>query len=85
MVLDTKGGPTYINFTADAPIIISDDGNEFYKQPMFYGLGHFSKFIIPGSKRINVVEKCGISGKTNIRFVAFLRPDKLKAIVVFNK
>lgn len=85
MVLNTAGGPTYINFTADAPVVISEDKTEFYKQPMFYALGHFSKFVIPGSVRINAKYQFTSSNKDNVQVLAFQRPDNLKAIIVFNK
>uniref|UniRef100_A0A915E836 Glucosylceramidase n=1 Tax=Ditylenchus dipsaci TaxID=166011 RepID=A0A915E836_9BILA len=29
------------------------EGDEFYKQPMYYFLGHFSKFVLPNSVRLN--------------------------------
>lgn len=84
MVLNLQGGPTYINFTADAPVVVSDDGSEFYKQPMFYGLGHFSKFVVPGSKRVvlNFSEK---TATDDVQVLGFLRPDDITAIIVFNK
>ena len=37
---------------ADAPIIVNEETDEFYKQPMFYALGHVSKFFPENSKRI---------------------------------
>lgn len=46
IALDTNGGPTYIDNNVDSPIIVNVTANEFYKQPMFYVIGHFSKFAI---------------------------------------
>ena len=48
---------------------------------MFYHLGHFSKFVIPGSRRIAVEAR----GETSLEFVGFLRPDSTIVIVVLNK
>lgn len=31
----------YAGFPVDAPIIVNNEGTEFYKQPSFYVLGHF--------------------------------------------
>lgn len=45
LALDTSGGPTYVGNYVDSPIIINSTANEFYKQPMFYALGHFSKYV----------------------------------------
>ncbi|KAG7379404.1 hypothetical protein PHYPSEUDO_008666 [Phytophthora pseudosyringae] len=53
LYLATDGGPNWAKNMVDAPILIDEqDGAEFYKQPMFYIMGHFSKFVPPGSKRI---------------------------------
>lgn len=45
LAVNASGGPNNMNLPADAPIIISADGKEFFKQPMFYAYGHFTKFI----------------------------------------
>lgn len=39
-----------------APIIMNISSNEFYKQPAFYAIGHFSKFIPTGSVIIDVTQ-----------------------------
>ena len=36
--------------TGDAPIIVSDDGTTFYKNPSFYHMAHIAKFIPPGAE-----------------------------------
>ncbi|KAM3728552.1 putative glucosylceramidase [Dirofilaria immitis] len=54
LCLDLKGGPNFVKNYVDAPIIVNGTADEFYKQPMFYILGHFSKFIPPGSIRIEL-------------------------------
>lgn len=50
LMLDMQGGPTWPKNYVDAPILVDLDEQVFYKQPMYYYLGHFSKFIKPGSK-----------------------------------
>lgn len=45
IALNLIGGPTYVNNFVDSPIIVNSTADEFYKQPMFYALGHFSKFV----------------------------------------
>ncbi|KAK1946588.1 putative glucosylceramidase 3 [Phytophthora citrophthora] len=53
LYLDTEGGPNWAKNMVDAPILVDElNGEEFYKNPMFYIMGHFSKFIPAGSKRI---------------------------------
>nr|UVJ88516.1 glucocerebrosidase 3 [Nilaparvata lugens] len=56
LALNEGGGPNLINMTCDAPIIINTTANEFYKQPMYYVLGHFSKFLKPDA----VILDCGL-------------------------
>ncbi|WKY03690.1 hypothetical protein Q1695_005001 [Nippostrongylus brasiliensis] len=53
MCLDLKGGPTWVGNYVDSPVIVNAAADEFYKQPMFYAMGHFSKFFKPGSVRIS--------------------------------
>lgn len=49
MALDMQGGPNWAENYVDAPIIVNAEKNEFYRQPMFYVMGHFSKFVPPSS------------------------------------
>jgi glucosylceramidase len=80
LALDSAGGPTYLNNNLDSPIIVNATANEFYKQPIFYSLAHLSKFVPPGSKRIQLNSTAG----SGIDSVAFLRPDNLVAVVLLN-
>ncbi|KAJ1364540.1 hypothetical protein KIN20_024663 [Parelaphostrongylus tenuis] len=41
MCLDEKGGPNWAKNFVDSPIIVNATADEFYKQPMFYAMGHF--------------------------------------------
>lgn len=79
LALDLEGGPTFVGDMADAPIIVSDDGQEFYKQPTFYALGHFSKFVVPDSVRLGVNQD-----NDYVLSVAFIRPDGLKVLILYN-
>lgn len=45
IALDMTGGPNWIKNNVDAPIIVNATADEFYKQPIFYVLGHFSKYV----------------------------------------
>lgn len=80
MVLNLKGGPTYISNFCDAPILVNVTGQEFLKQPMYYGLGHFSKFVPRDSQRILT------SGfDDDVPLTAFKRPDGGIVLVILNK
>lgn len=83
LVLNEHGGPTYINNTVDSAVVLnSTSKTEFYKQPVFYVLGHFSKFIPPGSVRVSAT----LSGyrANTVKVVAFLCPDNVTTIVLYN-
>lgn len=80
IILDEEGGPNYVNNTVDAPVVANTTTyTEFYKQPMFYMIGHFSKLVPEGSVRIEA-----IPSNVNLDAVAFLRPDDKIAAVLFN-
>ncbi|XP_069690289.1 uncharacterized protein [Periplaneta americana] len=81
MALDTEGGPNWAGNQVEAPIIVNATADEFYKQPMFYALAHFAKFVPPGSRRIAYK----ISNDSIIECVSFLRPDNIVAIVLQNR
>ena len=81
MVLDPSGGPTFIDNLVDSPIIVNTTAGEFYKQPMYYHLGHFSKFVPRESVRIDSVSNLN----KNIEVVAFQRPDNGTTVVILNK
>lgn len=55
-------------------------GDEFYKQPTFYAMGHFSRFFIPDSMRLSTK-----SSSRSIFATSFLRPDGFTAAVLYNK
>ncbi|CEG40789.1 gh30 glucocerebrosidase glucosylceramidase precursor [Plasmopara halstedii] len=54
LLLDHTGGPNHKNNLCDAPIILTENGDDFQIQPMYYFIQHFSKFIPIGSRRVHV-------------------------------
>jgi len=79
LALDMRGGPTWVSNFIDSPIIVDKTKDEFYKQPMFYAIGHFSKFISRGSTRIKLTQT------SVIKSVGFRRPDGAIVIVLYNR
>lgn len=53
MVLDEHGGPNYVGNYVDAPMIFFKRNQTLYKQPMFYGIAHFSTFLQTNCVRID--------------------------------
>ncbi|KAL0867557.1 hypothetical protein ABMA27_008327 [Loxostege sticticalis] len=80
MCLDEQGGPNWVDNFVDSPIIIAEDKLKFYKQPMYYALAHFSKFIPRGSRRIHVENLC----KRTVENVSFLTPYNTIVTILHN-
>lgn len=79
-MLDTIGGPNYALNYVDAPIITNASSEEIYKQPMFYAIGHFSRFITEGSIRVDIT-----SSNDMVKVVGFKRPDGNIVLVQYNQ
>ncbi|XP_024890942.1 glucosylceramidase-like isoform X1 [Temnothorax curvispinosus] len=80
IVLNTNGGPTYIENYVNSPILVNSTADEFYKQPMFYVLGHFSKYVPPNSVRIGTTSE----NTEGIQNIAFSTPDGGVVLVILN-
>jgi glucosylceramidase len=53
LLLDHTGGPNHLGNHCDAAIIIDETEKDYFIQPMYYFIQHFSKFVPPGSRRIH--------------------------------
>ncbi|XP_047517661.1 lysosomal acid glucosylceramidase-like isoform X1 [Pieris napi] len=82
LCLDERGGPNWADNFVDAPIMVFPERDEFIKQPMFYAMGHFSKFIPRGSQRISVTYPFLEFGR--IDNVAFRTPQGNIVLVLHN-
>ncbi|XP_046737573.1 lysosomal acid glucosylceramidase-like [Diprion similis] len=79
LALDQQGGPNWKRNFVDAAIIVNAKNDEFYKQPMFYALAHFSKFIPRKSVRVKLSQE-----GSSINSVAFKTPQNRIVIVLYN-
>jgi glucosylceramidase len=80
MVLDMQGGPNWVGNTHSAPIIVNPEAGEFYKNTQYYAMAHFSKFLPPGTVRIDgKVEEEG-----TLELGVFERPDGGTVVIVVN-
>lgn len=86
-MLDTKGGPNWIGNNVDAPILVDEKGKkEFYKQPMYYVMGHFAKFLPPQSTRVALTTKTESENSlANVDRVAFFTPENQVALLLHNR
>lgn len=53
ILLDENGGPNHVGNFCFAPVHADIRTNELIYTPAFYYIGHFSKFVHPGDKRIS--------------------------------
>lgn len=82
IALDMSGGPNWAENVVDAPILVDTaDKGTFYKNPMFYFLGHFSKFLTPGSRRIEAASTAPGKQKA-MEVTSFVTPDGLSIVAV---
>lgn len=79
LALDKNGGPNYINNNVDSPIIVNPEKDEFYKQPMYYAIAHFSRFIDRGSVRISITDTF------TVKSAAFITPSNQVVVVLYNR
>lgn len=79
MVLDKQGGPNWFKNWCVAPVIVDPENDEVYFTPLYYTMVHFSKFMRPGAKSIEVV-----CSDNDLMVAAVLNPDKTIAAVIFN-
>lgn len=80
MVLDTQGGPNWFKNWCVAPVIVKPETDEIYFTPIYYTMVHFSKYIRPEAKIIEVE-----SSDDSLMVTAAKNPDGSIAIVVFNE
>ena len=80
MVLDRQGGPNWFENWCVAPVIVDPDNDEVYFTPIYYTLAHFSKYIRPDAKVIEVK-----NSDEALMVTAAKNPDGSIAVVVFNE
>lgn len=80
MVLDETGGPNHVNNFCSAPIIADTQAGEIRYQSSYYYIGHFSRFIRPGARRVACAKTLD-----SLEASAFLNSDGSVAVVVLNR
>ena len=80
VLLDEKGGPNHVGNFCFAPVHADTKTGQVYYLSSFYYIGHFSKFIRPGAKRI-----VSSNSRGQLITTAFLNTDGKIAVVVMNQ
>lgn len=83
MVLDTQGGPSFFKNYADAAIIFNETTQIIYKQPTFYSIAHFSKFLQPDCIRISA--NLSLVSRLKVGAIAFSCANNTKVIIMQNR
>ena len=79
VLLDETGGPNHVGNFCFAPIIADTRDGSLHYTNSYYYIGHFSKYIRPGAKRIS----CS-SNRDVLMTTAFRNADGKIAVVVMN-
>ncbi len=78
MVLNAEGGPNHVKNYCEAPLMF--DGKTLNYMPSYYFIGHFSRFIRPGARRLFTA-----CGEEKLYAVAYENPDGGVAVVMQNE
>jgi glucosylceramidase len=79
VLLDEKGGPNHVGNFCYAPVIADTRDGSLHYTNCYYYIGHFSKFIRPGAKRV-----ISSSNRDKLLATSFLNTDGKLAVVVLN-
>lgn len=80
LVLDNKGGPNHKLNYCNSPIMLNKTNSDYIKNLTYYYIGHFSKLIMPQSKRIAFSKYT-----SDIEITSFKNPDNSIVIVLMNR
>eukprot|EP00928_Gymnodinium_smaydae_P020099 TRINITY_DN17760_c0_g1_i1.p1 TRINITY_DN17760_c0_g1~~TRINITY_DN17760_c0_g1_i1.p1 ORF type:complete len:587 (-),score=64.89 TRINITY_DN17760_c0_g1_i1:200-1723(-) len=100
LLLDPVGGPNHVGNVCDAAIMANASIGRIFVHPQYYYIGHFSRYILPGSRRMKSTVS-GSRGPVNLsralkrgygvcseedglQSTTFERPDKRLVTVVLN-
>jgi len=79
ILLDETGGPNHKGNLCFAPVHANTQTGEVFYTPSYYYIGHFSKFVRPGAKRVSAV-----CSRSALQTTSFLNTDGKMATVVMN-
>jgi glucosylceramidase len=79
ILLDQNGGPNHVGNFCFSPVHADTRTGELVYTPSYYYIGHFSKFIRPGAKRVGTA-----SSRSHLLSTTFRNPDGQFVTVVMN-
>lgn len=81
LLLDERGGPNYVGNYCEAPVLVDRNTDSVIYNVSYYYMGHFSRYIKPGAKRI----LCRTDAYEGIYATAYKNPEGEIIIVVQNE
>ena len=79
LLLNEEGGPNHVGNLCDAPVMVDTKTKEIHIHDSYYYIGHFSKYVKKGAKRIG-----SSRWSTELETVSFKNPDGSIVSVVLN-
>lgn len=80
IILDEQGGPNHVRNFCDAPVMCNPVTDEIEVKMSYYYLGHFSRFLQPGARKILMS-----SYHKDLECVGFKNPDGSVVAVILNE
>lgn len=80
ILLDEQGGPNHKGNFCFAPLHADTKNGTLIYTPSYYYIGHFSKFIRPGAKRVSTV-----CSRSVLKTTSFINTDGKIATIVMNQ
>ncbi|MFT3902482.1 MAG: glycoside hydrolase family 30 protein [Niabella sp.] len=80
VLLDERGGPNHVGNYCFAPVHADTRTGGLVYTNAYYYIGHFSKFVRPGARRV-----IASTNRTDLLSTAFLNTDGTVAVIVMNR
>lgn len=80
LLLDTTGGPNHVGNLCSAPMLADPERDTLSPQSSYYYLGHFSRFVRPGSRRV----LCASTAQ-DLEATAFVDTEGQTIVVAMNR
>jgi glucosylceramidase len=80
VLLDETGGPNHVGNFCFAPVHAHTKTGEITYTNSYYYIGHFSKFVRPGARRV-----ASSPSRSQLLSTAFVNTDGKLSVVVMNK
>lgn len=80
VILDEQGGPNHVQNFCDAPVMCNTENDTIDIKLSYYYIGHFSRFIKPGARRLLTTRYT-----QDLECCAFRNPDGEMVLIVMNQ